>query len=135
MLSVQGGKMSLLTFRQFKPKYSVNIYRKLSSDGTKSNGSFESLRQSDYVPTTYDKYILVWAKKYPSIKDVPSAVPQETMEKARSVSRVRINIIMCVVTGVVCILMIFAGKHAARRGESILQKNLDWHQMQNQSKK
>lgn len=49
------------------------------------------------------------------------------MEKTRNWARIKINIIMCVLTGVGCIFMVYSGKQAAKRGESVAKMAQDWH--------
>ncbi|XP_015916096.1 UPF0389 protein CG9231 [Parasteatoda tepidariorum] len=85
-------------------------------------------------PNTIDKYLLVWMKKYPSVKEVPDFVRPDMMERVRNKSRIKITIYMMIVTGIVCVFMIFSGKRAAKRGESIRKMNQDWHKEQNEKK-
>lgn len=132
MFRLQGLKLS---FRKINSKCSADFLRKLSAQTPKHGETLDSLKQSDYSPSTYDKYILVWAKKYPSVKDVPNVIPLKTMEKARTVSQIHINIALCVLTGTVCFSMIIAGKYASKKGESITKMNLNWHEVQNQNEK
>ncbi|XP_013777697.1 UPF0389 protein CG9231-like isoform X1 [Limulus polyphemus] len=78
-------------------------------------------------PNGFEKRLLVWYKKYPSVVEVPDFVPQSTMERIRNVARIRINIFLCFVTALACIGMIYSGKKAAERGESFAQMSRDFH--------
>lgn len=53
------------------------------------------------------------------------------MEYCRNKMRIRIANYMAVATVVGCILMIWSGKRAAKRGENMANKNLDWHNQYN----
>lgn len=56
------------------------------------------------------------------------------MEKTRNWARIKINIILCIITAVVCVFMVYSGKQAAKRGESVRKMNIDWHKEQNEKK-
>ena len=58
----------------------------------------------------------------------------DEMEKTRNWARIKINVIACVVTGIVCIFMVYSGKQAAKRGESLQKINIEWHKEQNEKK-
>jgi hypothetical protein len=49
------------------------------------------------------------------------------MERARNRIRIKLANIMMFLTAVGCVLMVFSGKEAAERGESVAKMNLDWH--------
>jgi Protein of unknown function (DUF1075) len=49
------------------------------------------------------------------------------MEKTRNKIRIRLANIMMALTAVGCLLMIFSGKKAAERGDTVQKMNLDWH--------
>lgn len=52
----------------------------------------------------------------------------ETFDRARNKSRIKICNYMIVGTILGCIFMAWSGKQAAKRGESLNQMNVDWHQ-------
>lgn len=58
----------------------------------------------------------------------------DEMEKTRNWARIKINIILCIITAVVCVFMVYSGKQAAKRGESITKMNIDWHKEQSEKK-
>ncbi|XP_035221314.1 UPF0389 protein GA21628-like, partial [Stegodyphus dumicola] len=84
-----------------------------------------------HKPNTLEKYLLVWMKKYPSVTDVPKTVTYDMMEKVRNWARIKINIFFCFVTIAVCVGMIYSGKKAAERGETLQKMNIKWHEEQN----
>lgn len=49
------------------------------------------------------------------------------MERTRNKIRIRFANIMMAITVLACCLMIWSGKKAAERGESVHKMNLDWH--------
>lgn len=53
------------------------------------------------------------------------------MERARNRFRIKIANWMMAATAFGCILMIYSGKKAAERGESVSKYNLDWHKEYN----
>lgn len=57
---------------------------------------------------------------------------QDVMEKARNKIRIRTANIMMAITAVACLIMIWSGKQAAERGETVQKMNLDWHKEYNE---
>uniref|UniRef100_A0A1L8DUT7 Protein with signal anchor n=1 Tax=Nyssomyia neivai TaxID=330878 RepID=A0A1L8DUT7_9DIPT len=88
-----------------------------------------------YKPDNFERRLLVWAKKYKSIEDVPNYVSREEMEKSRSKARIRISNYMIVATLVGCIIMVYSGKQAAERGDTVSKINRDWHESFKEQKK
>lgn len=54
------------------------------------------------------------------------------MERSRNKIRIRVANIMMALTVVACIVMVYSGKQAAQRGESVQKTNLDWHKEYNE---
>jgi len=88
---------------------------------------------SHYVPTNYEKKLLVWTKRYKSMEEVPQFVPQDVMERARNLFRVYGMIGMMILTFLGCVVMIESGKRAHERGESVTQMNIEWHKRQREA--
>ncbi|XP_064594646.1 UPF0389 protein CG9231-like [Liolophura sinensis] len=86
-------------------------------------------------PSNFDRKILVWSKTYPSLGDIPEAVPHAKMKKAKDVFRIRVNIWMGVWTVIGCIVMIYWGRKSAREGNSLEKENMLWHQQINEQAK
>jgi Protein of unknown function (DUF1075) len=49
------------------------------------------------------------------------------MEKTRNRVRIRLANIMMALTAAACLFMVWSGKQAAERGDSVQKMNLDWH--------
>lgn len=60
-------------------------------------------------------------------------ISQEEMERCRNKMRIRLANIMIGLTAIGCAIMIYSGKQAAKRGESVTKMNLDWHKQFNES--
>lgn len=74
-----------------------------------------------------EKRFLVWTGKYKSIEEVPAYVYQAVVERARNRMRIRIANYMMLATAIGCIAMVYSGKRAAKRGESVTKDNIEWH--------
>ncbi|TDG45253.1 hypothetical protein AWZ03_008315 [Drosophila navojoa] len=94
----------------------------------------QNLRQSikNHQPNGLEKRLLVWNGKYKSVDEVPAFVGQEEMERCRNKMRIRLANIMIGLTVVGCGIMIYSGKQAAKRGESVTKQNLEWHKQFNE---
>lgn len=57
---------------------------------------------------------------------------QDSLERARNMARIKINIWMAVATLFGCICMIWSGKKAHREGQSLLNMNVEWHRRVNE---
>lgn len=49
------------------------------------------------------------------------------MERSRNIMRIRIANIMMVGVLLACLVMVFSGKKAREKGETVEQQNLLWH--------
>lgn len=83
-------------------------------------------------PNDFEKRLLVFTKKYKSKDEVPQYINEDVMERCRNQVRIKIANYMMVATAIGCIIMIFAGKKAQERGESVQKMNLDWHREYNE---
>lgn len=57
------------------------------------------------------------------------------MDRARNRFRIRIANYMMILTAIACIAMVYSGKDAAERGESVHKMNQDWHAEYNERAK
>jgi len=55
------------------------------------------------------------------------------MERCRNKMRIRLANIMIALTAVGCAIMVYSGKQAAKKGESVTKMNLEWHKQFNDS--
>ncbi|EFN85457.1 UPF0389 protein GA21628 [Harpegnathos saltator] len=81
-----------------------------------------------YRVTNFDKRILVWVKRYPSIAEVPEKVTVDCLLTARSKARIKTCNYMIVVTIIGCIIAAFLGKRQAERGENLFKMRQDWYE-------
>lgn len=58
---------------------------------------------------------------------------QEQMERCRNKMRIKLANLMIGLTIIGCAIMVYSGKQAAKRGESVTKQNLEWHNQFNQS--
>ncbi|XP_030387185.1 UPF0389 protein CG9231 [Scaptodrosophila lebanonensis] len=82
-----------------------------------------------------ERRFLVWTGKYKSQAEVPDFVSQDVMERCRNKVRIRIANIMIGLTALGCVIMVYSGKEAAKRGESVTKQNLEWHKQFNELSK
>ncbi|KAH8371328.1 hypothetical protein KR093_006990 [Drosophila rubida] len=87
----------------------------------------------NHIPNDLEKRFLVWSGKYKSASEIPSLVSQEEMERCRNKIRIKLANIMIGLTVVGCVIMVYSGKQAAKRGESVTKQNLEWHNQFKQS--
>ncbi|XP_018340671.1 PREDICTED: UPF0389 protein CG9231 isoform X2 [Trachymyrmex septentrionalis] len=76
--------------------------------------------------TNFDKRILVWVNRYPSIADVPKDVTTDCILGARSKARIKTCNYMIVFTIIGCIGAVILGKRQAKRGETLFKQREDW---------
>lgn len=91
------------------------------------------LNMSNYEGTPHkvnnmEKKFLVWTGKFKNIAEVPAFVSQSTMERARNRMRIKVANYMMAATAIGCISMVYLGKQAAKRGETLGKINMEWHE-------
>lgn len=57
---------------------------------------------------------------------------QNVVERARNRMRIRIANYMMAATVVGCLAMVYLGKKAAGRGETVAKQNIEWHRQYNE---
>lgn len=101
--------------KNYSSKFTNNMRR--YSDSAKSDSS-DAL--SDTVkPTNFQKRVLVWAKMYKSVEEVPERVTANKIRKSRDFFRIKVNISMGIMTLLGCLFWAMYGKHLARSGDSL----------------
>ncbi|KAL8573580.1 hypothetical protein ACOMHN_047850 [Nucella lapillus] len=100
-----------------------SVARYLSVSTARHGSAGEGLHRT----SDFDKKILVWTKRYPSVAEVPEEVTETKMKKAKDLFRIRVNIMMAIVTVGLCVVYVWAGKRAASRGENIHRQNQERH--------
>ncbi|XP_053676236.1 UPF0389 protein CG9231 [Anopheles nili] len=97
-----------------------------------AGGNGTSISSHTHSPNSLEKRMLVFAKRYKSVDEVPNFISQEKMERVRNQVRIKIANYMMIATAIGCIVMVISGKKAQERGESVAQMNLDWHKEYNE---
>ncbi|EDW95311.1 UPF0389 protein CG9231 [Drosophila yakuba] len=95
----------------------------------RSFGTSQVMRETikNHEPNNLERRMLVWTGKYKTQAEVPNFVSQDVMERCRNKMRIRLANIMIALTAVGCAIMVYSGKQAAKRGESVTKMNLEWH--------
>ncbi|XP_053198361.1 protein FAM162B [Scomber japonicus] len=78
-----------------------------------------------YRPSPMDKRILIWSGRFKTPEQIPEIVSFEMIDAARNKVRVKACYIMMGLTIGACLFMIFLGKRAARRNESLTTQNME----------
>ncbi|VVD01629.1 UPF0389 protein CG9231 [Leptidea sinapis] len=82
---------------------------------------------TSYKPNDFQKFLLVWTKKYKNKDEIPNIVSIDLIDRARNEARIKLANILIFATILGCIYAVMSGKAAAKKGESVQQMNLDWH--------
>ncbi|XP_024938317.1 UPF0389 protein CG9231 [Cephus cinctus] len=85
--------------------------------------------------TNFQKRVLVFARRYPSMADVPDKVTTEVLTQSQSKARIRASNFLLVFTALGCIFMIYSGKKEAEQGVSLTKINQEWHKKINEEYK
>ncbi|XP_017127727.1 UPF0389 protein CG9231 [Drosophila elegans] len=95
----------------------------------RSFGTSKIMRETikNHEPNNLERKMLVWTGKYKTQAEVPNFVSQDVMERCRNKMRIRLANIMIALTAIGCAIMVYSGKQAAKRGESVTKMNLEWH--------
>lgn len=78
-----------------------------------------------YRPSNFDRKILLWSGRFKSPDQIPEFVSFEMIDAARNKVRVKVCYLMMGVTIAACLLMVFLGKRAAGRNESLTGQNME----------
>ncbi|XP_044031699.1 protein FAM162B [Siniperca chuatsi] len=76
-------------------------------------------------PSELDKKILVWSGRFKTPDLIPELVSFEMIDAARNKVRVKACYVMMGATIGACLLMVFLGKRAAGRHESLTSQNME----------
>ncbi|KYN02244.1 hypothetical protein ALC62_07028, partial [Cyphomyrmex costatus] len=81
--------------------------------------------------TNFDKRLLVWVKRYPSIADVPKDVTVDCILNARSKARIKTCNYMIVFAIIGFIGAVILGKEDAKKGKNLFQQREEWFKKMN----
>ncbi|XP_066496274.1 protein FAM162A-like [Tiliqua scincoides] len=76
-------------------------------------------------PTEFDKKVLLWTGRFRKEEDIPPLLSVEVLKAAQSQLRIRICYIMIALTLLGCMAMVFSGKLAAKRDDTLLKMNAE----------
>ncbi|KAG7213022.1 hypothetical protein KM043_002357 [Ampulex compressa] len=112
-----------------------NITRRLNTSSIMREGKEPTIRSEadrklveDVIGTkmhkvsNFDRWILVWVKRYPNKAAVPEKVTMDCIVQANSRARIRTCNIMIVATIIMCICTVISGKTDKSVQDSIMQK-------------
>ncbi|XP_020841593.1 protein FAM162A [Phascolarctos cinereus] len=78
-----------------------------------------------HKPTAWEKKLIVWSGRFKREDEIPETISLEMLDAAKNRVRIKISYIMIALTVMGCILMIFQGKQAAKRHETLTNMNLE----------
>ncbi|XP_027701073.1 protein FAM162A [Vombatus ursinus] len=78
-----------------------------------------------HKPTAWEKKLIVWSGRFKREDEIPETISFEMLDAAKNRVRVKISYIMIALTIMGCILMVFQGKQAAKRHETLTSLNLE----------
>lgn len=90
-----------------------------------AHASRAGFRVPGYKPSDFDKKILIWSGRFKTVDQIPELVSFEMIDAARNKVRVKACYVMMGLTIAACLLMIFLGKQAADRNESLTNQNME----------
>ncbi|XP_063339902.1 protein FAM162B [Pelmatolapia mariae] len=99
-----------------------------------------AFRVPGYRPSDMDKKMLIWSGRFKSADQIPETVSFEMIDAARNKIRVKAAYVMMAATIGACMIMVFLGKRALARHETLTALNIEkkarWreeHQKQSES--
>lgn len=98
-----------------------------ATKASKSNVDMSVLANVHYV-SNFDKRVLVWVKKYPTIDAIPKAIPWSTMQRANTIARIRVCNILGVIAIIGFISAIVSGKREAAAGRHVISDRMKWYE-------
>jgi hypothetical protein len=115
------------------PKSTVTeTLKKADNEEQKPADSGRFVVQNRRTPTAMDRYFLVWSGQFKSKDEIPAQLEAFRIIKAREWGRIRINIYILFLAAGLSGVAVYAGKQAAKRGESVEGDNLAWHKKINE---
>ncbi|XP_070496041.1 UPF0389 protein CG9231 [Chironomus tepperi] len=99
---------------------------------SQNSSAIDPKSRGTHRPNNFEKKLLVWSGKFKTTEEIPGYVSEESVERARNKFRIRAANIMMILTFIGCGIMIFSGRKAAERGESVQKMNQEWHKEYNE---
>uniref|UniRef100_A0A3Q3WKE5 Family with sequence similarity 162 member A n=1 Tax=Mola mola TaxID=94237 RepID=A0A3Q3WKE5_MOLML len=92
---------------------------------TPANAPHVGFKIPGYRPSEMDKKFLLWSGRFKTADQIPEFVSFEMIDAARNKVRVKACYVMMAATIGACLLMVFLGKRAAGRHESLTGQNME----------
>lgn len=105
-----------------------NILPKSTPEASPKSAPNLDIGKDFLAPSSLDKFILIWAKKYKSRDEIPNLVPGATYNHARNIARIKLANYTIVLVIIGCIFSVYLGKREAKRGNTLQKRSLDWHE-------
>lgn len=96
-----------------------------SSPATPAQEPRPAFRVPGYRPSEMDKKMLIWSGRFKSADQIPDTVSFEMIDGARNRIRVKAAYVMMAATIGACMFMIFMGKRALARHETLTTLNIE----------
>ncbi|KOC71347.1 Protein FAM162B [Habropoda laboriosa] len=93
----------------------------------KRNSILCTLGTPSYNVSNFNKRILVWVKRYPSIDQVPSQLPIEVIQQAHTKARIRVCFIMMIFSILGLLISAQIGKRDVASGKNIYTERTKWY--------
>ncbi|XP_074157479.1 protein FAM162A [Sminthopsis crassicaudata] len=90
-----------------------------------SSKEFYKPRVPLHKPTAWEKKLIIWSGRFKKEEEIPETISFELLDAAKNRVRVKVSYIMIALTIIGCIVMIFQGKQAAKRHETLTSLNLE----------
>ncbi|XP_077267234.1 UPF0389 protein CG9231 isoform X1 [Temnothorax americanus] len=132
-------QMQLMLSRQFARNVQLrvttrcftrsNVIRETNKDKIPAQKSSETdgvIGSRMHRVSDFDKRMLVWVKRYPSVADVPKDVTEDCILTARNKARIKTCNYMIAFTLIGCLISVILGKRDAAKGENLLKQREDW---------
>ncbi|KAL2728052.1 UPF0389 protein CG9231 [Vespula maculifrons] len=78
--------------------------------------------------SNFDRRVLVWVKRYPSMADVPAQVTRDCILQARTKARVRTCNIMIIISVIGFLVAAVTGKREVAVGNTLFKKDQEWQE-------
>jgi len=114
-----------MTNRRFISQTVKNFESKSADSATKASHDGAMPGRPMYVPSNFDKFLLVWVKKYPR-GQVPEKISEEVIYQAKSKARIKTANYMIFGTALMCLSTVLYAKKMAKSGDSIQKRQDDW---------
>jgi len=86
---------------------------------------YSGFKVPGYKPSSFDIKMLLWAGRFKTADQIPELVSFEMIDAARNKLRVKVAVGMMAATLVGCMVMVYLGKQAAGRHESLTGQNME----------